>query len=154
MLKLAISLAAAFAVALIGGLATRSSVTTWYATLQKPAFAPPNWLFGPAWTVLYILMAVAAWVVWKQGLAVPGIKLALAVYLVQLVLNGAWSGLFFGLRSPLAGFVGVIALWLAILATTVLFFRVSPTAGYLMLPYIAWVTFASALNAAILKLNR
>ena len=99
-------------------------------------------------------MAVAAWVVWKQGLAVPGIKLALAVYLVQLVLNGAWSGLFFGLRSPLAGFVGVIALWLAILATTVLFFRVSPTAGYLMLPYIAWVTFASALNAAILKLNR
>ena len=154
MLKLIISLAAALAAAVIGGLATGSSVATWYAALRKPAFAPPNWLFGPAWTVLYILMAVAACVVWKQGLAVPGIKLALAAYLVQLVLNGAWSGLFFGLRSPLAGLIGIGALWLAILATIVLFFRVSPTAGYLMLPYIAWVTFAGALNAAILRLNR
>jgi translocator protein len=154
MLKLVASLAAALAAALIGGLATGSSVATWYAALRKPAFAPPDWLFGPAWTVLYILMAMAAWVVWKRGLGTPGVGLALAVYLVQLVLNGAWSGLFFGLRSPLAGLLGIIALWLAILATIVLFFRVSTTAGILMLPYIAWVTFAAALNAAILKLNR
>jgi benzodiazapine receptor len=130
------------------------AIPTWYATLKKPAFAPPNWLFGPAWTLLYVLMALAAWFVWKRGFDAEGVKVALALYLIQLVLNATWSALFFGLRSPLAGFLGIAALWLAIVATIVLFFRVSTPAGVLMLPYVAWVSFASLLNAAILKLNR
>jgi tryptophan-rich sensory protein len=154
LLKLAVSIGAAFAAAAIGSLATGSSVSTWYAALRKPAFAPPNWLFGPAWTVLYVAMAVAAWLVWKQGLGVPGVRLALGAYLLQLALNAAWSGLFFGLRSPLAGLLGIALLWLAILATVLFFFRVSASAGVLMLPYIAWVSFAAVLNAAILALNR
>jgi len=100
------------------------------------------------------MMAVAAWLVWKHGLGAAGVKLALAVFLVQLVLNALWSILFFGLRSPLTGLVDIVAMWLAILATIVLFFRVSVPAGVLLLPYIAWVSFAALLNAAILRLNR
>jgi benzodiazapine receptor len=97
---------------------------------------------------------VAAFLVWKQGFGAPGVKLALALFLVQLVLNALWSILFFGLRSPLLGLVEIIVLWLAILVTTVLFFRVLPAAGILFLPYIGWVTFAAVLNAAIFALNR
>jgi len=111
-------------------------------------------LFGPAWTLLYLLMAVAAFLVWRQGLMAPGVKLALVVFLVQLVLNALWSIFFFGLRSPLAGLVDIIVLWLAILATIILFFPVSVPAGILLLPYIIWVSFAAVLNAAILRLNR
>jgi tryptophan-rich sensory protein len=137
----------------IGSFATVRAIPRWYAGLAKPSFNPPEWLFGPAWTVLYLMMAVAAWLVWKQGLGVPGVKLALIVFLAQLVLNSLWSILFFGLRSPLAGLVEIIVLWLAILATIFLFFRVSVPAGVLLFPYIAWVTFAAILNAAILRLN-
>ncbi|MCX6843538.1 MAG: tryptophan-rich sensory protein [candidate division WOR-3 bacterium] len=138
----------------IGSFATVRAIPTWYKGLAKPSFNPPNWLFGPAWTVLYLLMAVAAWLVWKQGVGAAGVKLALAVFLVQLILNALWSILFFGLRSPLAGMVDIVVLWLAILATVILFFRVSVPAGILLLPYIAWVSFAALLNAAILRLNR
>ena len=138
----------------IGSFATMRAIPTWYKGLAKPSFNPPNWLFGPAWTVLYLLMAVAAWLVWKQGLGAAGVKLALAAFLFQLVLNCLWSILFFGVRSPLAGLVDIVAMWLAILATIVLFFRVSVPAGALLLPYIAWVSFAALLNAAILRLNR
>ena len=138
----------------IGSLATTRAIPTWYEGLRKPSFNPPEWLFGPAWTVLYLLMAVAAFLVWKQGLGVPGVKLALIVFLAQLLLNSAWSILFFGLRSPLAGLVDIFLLWFAILTTIILFFRVSTAAGLLLLPYIAWVSFAAILNAAILLLNR
>jgi translocator protein len=138
----------------IGSFATVRAIPSWYKGLAKPSFNPPNWLFGPAWTVLYLLMAVAAWLVWKHGLGATGVKLALAVFLGQLVLNALWSILFFGLRSPLAGMVDIVAMWPAILATIVLFFRVSVIAGILLLPYIAWVSFAAVLNAAILRLNR
>jgi len=138
----------------IGSLATTRAIPTWYEGLRKPSFNPPEWLFGPAWTVLYLLMAVAAFLVWKQGLGVPGVKLALIVFLAQLLLNSAWSILFFGLRSPLAGLVDIFLLWFAILTTIILFFRVSTAAGVLLLPYIAWVSFAAILNAAILLLNR
>jgi tryptophan-rich sensory protein len=153
-IKLVICLAAPLAAGAIGGLATAKAIPTWYRTLEKPAFNPPDWLFGPAWTTLYVLMGIAAFLVWSRGLGAPGVRLALAVFLVQLVLNAVWSVLFFGLRSPLAGFVEIIVLWLAILASVVLFFRVSSAAGILLLPYIAWVTFAAVLNAAILTLNR
>jgi len=153
-LKLLATLAVALAAGGIGALATTRATPTWYQTLKKPSFDPPEWLFGPAWTLLYLLMAVAAWLVWKQGIGAAGVKLALAVFLAQLVLNTLWSILFFGLRSPLAGLVDIIVLWLAILATIVLFFRVSVPAGVMLLPYIAWVSFAAVLNAAILRLNR
>jgi tryptophan-rich sensory protein len=151
--KLIISMAAVFATGAVGSLFTSRAIPTWYKTLTKPRFSPPNWLFGPAWTVLYVLMAVAAYLVWRNGFAAPGVKAALAVFLVQLVLNALWSGLFFGLRSPLAGLIGIVALWLAILATIVLFLGVSTLAGALLLPYIGWVSFAAILNAAILRLN-
>ena len=152
--RLCICVGAVLAASSIGSFATIRAIPRWYKGLTKPSFNPPEWLFGPAWTVLYVLMAIAAWLVWKHGLGAPGVKLALAVFLVQLILNALWSVLFFGLRSPLAGLVDIIAMWLAILATIVLFFRVSVPAGVLLLPYIAWVSFAALLNAAILRLNR
>jgi benzodiazapine receptor len=154
LLKLLACLVLVFAAAGIGALATNRATTTWYQGLKKPSFNPPEWLFGPAWAVLYLLMAVAAFLVWRQGLGTAGVKLALAVFLVQIVLNALWSVLFFGLRSSLAGLVDIVFLWLAILATIVLFFRVSVAAGVILLPYIAWVSFAAILNAAILRLNR
>ena len=154
LLKLLACLAVVFVAGGIGSLATAKAIPTWYKGLAKPSFNPPEWLFGPAWTVLYLLIAVAAWLVWKQGLGAAGVKLALAAFLVQLVLNALWSIFFFGLRSPLAGLVDIIVLWFAILATIFLFFRVSVPAGLMLLPYIAWVTFAAILNAAILRLNR
>ena len=153
-LKLLATLAVVLAAGGIAALATTRATPTWYQTLKKPSFDPPEWLFGPAWTLLYLLMAVAAWLVWKQGIGAPGVKLALAVFLVQLILNALWSVFFFGLRSPLAGLVDIVVLWLAILATIVLFFRVSVPAGVLLLPYIVWVTFAAVLNAAVFHLNR
>ena len=153
-LKLLASLAVVLAAGGIGSLATSRAIPTWYQTLQKPSFNPPDWLFGPAWTLLYLLMAVAAFLVWKQGLNVAGVRFALGAFLVQLALNSLWSVLFFGLRSPLAGLLDIIVLWTAIVATIVLFFRVSSQAGILLLPYLAWVTFAAVLNAAIYRLNR
>ena len=154
LLKLLATLAVVLTAGGIAALATTRGTPTWYQTLKKPSFDPPEWLFGPAWMLLYLLMAIAAWLVWKQGCSAAGVKLALAVFLVQLVLNSLWSVFFFGLRSPLAGLVDIVVLWLAILATVVLFFRVSVPAGVLLLPYIAWVSFAALLNAAILRLNR
>jgi benzodiazapine receptor len=153
-LRLLASFGLVFLAAAIGGSATSRTVSSWYDKLAKPAFNPPNWLFGPAWTVLYILMALAAFLVWNRGLAVPGVKIALALFLVQLVLNALWSVFFFGMRSPLLGLVDIVPLWLAILTTTILFFRVAATAGWLLVPYLAWVSFATALNAAVLRLNR
>jgi benzodiazapine receptor len=152
--RLLVCVGAVLAASAIGSFATVRAIPTWYKGLVKPAFNPPDWLFGPAWTLLYLLMAVAAWLVWKQGIGAAGVRLALAVFLVQLILNALWSVLFFGLRSPLAGMVDIIVLWLAILATIILFFRVSVPAGVLLLPYIAWVSFAAVLAAAILRLNR
>ncbi|HTW90970.1 MAG TPA: TspO/MBR family protein [bacterium] len=154
LLKFIVSLAVVLAAGGIGSLATAKTLPTWYEGLVKPRFNPPEWLFGPAWTALYLLMAVAAWLVWKRGFSAPGVRLALAAFLLQLVLNALWSVFFFGLRSPLYGLVDILLLWLAILGTIVLFFRVSVPAGVLLLPYIGWVTFATILNAAILSLNR
>ena len=152
--RLAVCAGAVLLASAIGSFATVRAIPIWYKGLTKPSFNPPAWLFGPAWTVLYLMMAVAAWLVWKHGFGSAGVNLALAAFLVQLALNCLWSILFFGLRSPLAGMVEIVAMWLAILATIVLFFRVSVPAGVLLLPYIAWVSFAALLNAAILRLNR
>jgi tryptophan-rich sensory protein len=127
-------------------------MSQWYPQLTKPGFTPPSWVFAPVWTTLYLLMAVAAWLLWRRR-ARPGAKAALTLFLVQLVLNALWSGLFFGLRNPLAGLIDLAALWLALSATIVLFARVRVLAAGLLIPYWAWVTFAGALNAQIWRLN-
>ncbi|MDA1314761.1 MAG: tryptophan-rich sensory protein [Acidobacteria bacterium] len=140
------------AVGFVGSLATRTSVDTWYAGLSKPAWTPPNWVFGPVWTLLYILMAVAAWLVVRQSVLRES-RLAIFAFGVQLVLNLAWSFLFFWLRVPGIAFFEIWVLWTAILVTVVLFFRVSATAGWLMAPYLVWVSYAAALNFAIWRMN-
>jgi len=149
---LVVALAVTSLAAGIGGLATRPAVGTWYQDLRKPSWTPPDWVFGPVWTILYTTMAVAAWLVWRAGPR-PGVRAALVLYAVQLALNAAWSPLFFGLRMPGAALVALAALWLAVGATTAVFWRVSRPAGALLLPYLAWATFAGALNLAIWRLN-
>jgi len=145
-------LAACFAVAGIGGWFTSMGMPEWYMTLRQPSWNPPSWLFGPVWTTLYAMMAVAAWLVW-QNAGWDGATTALGLFFVQLALNLAWSGVFFALQRPGWALLELFALWVAIFATTVLFFRHSTLAGALMIPYLAWVTFAGALNAAIVRLN-
>jgi tryptophan-rich sensory protein len=125
----------------------------WYERLRKPAWRPPNWLFGPAWTVLYSMIAVSGWLVWRQA-DWSGAGLALTVYIAHLAVNAAWSGLFFGLRRPDIAFAGIVVLWLSIALTILLFAPVSQTAAWLLAPYLAWVTFAGALNFSIWRLNR
>jgi benzodiazapine receptor len=145
-------LAACFAVAALGGVFTSAGMPEWYASLEKPSFNPPSSVFGPVWTVLYIAMGVAAWLVWRAN-GWDAASPALTAWVVQLALNLAWSGLFFGLRQPGWALFEICALWLAILVTTVLFFRHSTAGGVLMLPYLAWVAFAAVLNFAIWRLN-
>jgi len=144
-----------FFAAAAGSLSTAGgAVSQWYAHLNKPFFSPPDWLFGPVWTALYALMAVSAWLVWKKGLDKSPVKIALALYLVQLVLNALWSPIFFGLQMPLLALVEILLLWLAIAAATVAFAKVSMTAALLLIPYVLWTAFAVVLNASIWLLNR
>jgi tryptophan-rich sensory protein len=124
----------------------------WYAALRKPAWNPPNWIFGPVWAALYIAMAIAAWLVWKRG-GFRGQRTALWLFLVQLFFNALWSPLFFGLRSPALGLLNILLLWLALLGTIVAFWRARPIAGAMLVPYLAWVSFATALNFALWNLN-
>ncbi len=149
-LALAGFLGANAAVALMSGLATASSVRSWYPALAKPSWTPPPWVFGPAWTLLYALTAVAGWLVWRRA----GWGGALAAFGVQLVLNAAWSFCFFGARSPLAGLLDIVLLWTAIVVTFERFRRLDRTAAWLLVPYLVWVTFAAALNIEIWRLNR
>ena len=138
---------------LIGARFTTPQIPTWYASLRKPVFTPPSAVFGPVWTLLFLLMGIALYLVWRRGIGVSEVKVALIAFGFQLVLNVLWSFLFFGLRSPFWGLVDILALFCAILLTIVLFFRISTTAGILLLPYLLWVSFASILNAAIWRLN-
>ncbi len=124
----------------------------WYAALEKPAWNPPAWIFGPVWTILYVMMAVAAWLVWREG----GWKVqgrALGLFLLQWLLNALWTPLFFGLHRTGLAFAEIIALWLVLAATVTAFWRVRIAAGALLLPYLAWVTFAAFLNFTIWRLN-
>ena len=130
-----------------------SDSRSWYDALHKPSWTPPAWLFGPAWTLLYVSMAVAAWLVWREGGWRPN-RVALGLFLLQLLFNGLWSPLFFGLHRPGLSLVDSILIWLALAATLVAFWRVSLPAGVLLVPYLAWVTFATALNFTIWRLNR
>ena len=151
-LGLVVSLVICFAAAGIGGAVTTPKIGTWYATLAKPSWNPPNWIFGPVWSALYFCMAIAAWLVWRQGgFSVAAVPLTL--FGVQLALNVFWSCIFFGLRSPGLAFLEVLVLWAAIGATTVTFWQRSMVAGILFVPYLAWVSFASVLNCVIWRLN-
>jgi translocator protein len=128
--------------------------TAWYANLEKPFFTPPSWLFGPVWTVLYVLMGVAAFLVLREGWHRREVRLALALFAVQLALNGAWTPVFFGMQSPLGGLVIIVLLMLVLAATLRQFLVVRPLAGWLLVPYLLWVGYATALNLAIYVMNR
>jgi tryptophan-rich sensory protein len=138
---------------LLGAIFTSSAIPTWYATLEKPAFVPPDWTFSVVWMFLYLLMGLALYIVWRKGLDRRDVRLAMGVFGVQLFLNFLWSILFFGLRSPLLGMIEIIFLWFAIVATIWLFYRISRLAGALLMPYLAWVSFAALLNYYIWLLN-
>lgn len=139
------------AVSALGGWATSASVNTWYPTLVKPAFNPPDWIFAPVWSALYLMIAVAGWRVWRRGGGEA--RLALTVYAVQLALNLSWSFVFFGARLIGPALVVIAALLAAIVVNAALFWRLDRVAGALLVPYAAWVSFAAVLNAALWRLN-
>lgn len=139
---------------IVGSVFTIAAIPSWYATIAKPLLNPPAWVFGPVWTILYLLMGIAAWLVWKKHKEeAQGTNRALGIFGVQLLLNTLWSVLFFGLQSPALAFIDIVLLWLAIVWTMIAFSRISPLATYLLAPYLAWVTFASYLNYVIWILN-
>lgn len=149
---LIISILIANAAGFIGAIFTSNSVDTWYRTIERPPLSPPNWVFGPVWTILFVLMGIAAYIVWKKSSG-KNRRIALGVYGFQLVLNTLWSIIFFGLQSPQWAFVEIIVLWLSIALTIALFARISKIAAWLLVPYILWVSFASYLNYSIWMLN-
>lgn len=148
---LVLSVLTCLAVGGLGGLFTASSVSTWYPELSKPSWTPPSWLFGPVWTMLYVMMAVALWLAWRSQ--PQAAWSCTVVFAVQLVLNLAWSAVFFGLRQPGWAVAEIVVLWVAIAATAWRLWLVAPAAGLLMVPYLAWVTFATTLTAAIWRMN-
>jgi len=151
-LKIAASIILCQLAGFLGSLFTTPAIPTWYATLKKPFFTPPNWIFSPVWISLFILMGISLFFVWRRQ-GHPQFKKALIFFFVQLILNVLWSLAFFGLRSPLLGLIDIILLWIAILVTIKTFFKVSKTAGLLLLPYILWVSFAILLNFSLWILN-
>ena len=153
-MKLAISIIICLAAGFIGSIFTNRSIPTWFESLKKPSFNPPGWLFGPVWTALFILMGISLFLIWQKGLNYNGVKIALIVFGIQLILNILWSILFFGLRAPLAAFIEIIILWILILMTILIFYPISKAAALLLLPYILWVSFASILNFFLWRLNR
>ena len=137
----------------MGSLVTTTGSGSWYESLEKPAFTPPNWVFGPVWTTLFILMGIALYLVWQSGTERRDVQIALAVFGIQFALNVLWSFLFFGMQSPLLGLVEIVLLWIMIAVTIVLFYQIRKIAGYLLVPYIVWVTIATALNYSVYILN-
>ena len=153
-LKLIGCIALCMALGVLGSVFTDAGTSQWYASLQKPTYTPPGWVFGPAWTVLYVLMGVALYLVLQARQRRRIKRQAVLLFVVQLILNGAWSFIFFGQHWLLVSLAEIVALWLAIFATVIWFWRVRRIAGYLLLPYLAWVGFAAFLNASIVLLNR
>lgn len=149
-LKLVIALALPQLAGFLGSIFTSAKIPTWYASLAKPFFSPPNWLFGPVWITLYLLMGISLYLVWVKKAEK---KKALWLFGVQLALNAVWSPVFFGMQNIMLAFVVIVFLWLAIILTIIYFYKVSKKAAYLMLPYIIWVSFAAVLNLALWLLN-
>ena len=149
-----VSIAVCELAGIVGSVFTMPAVPGWYAGLAKPSFNPPNWIFGPVWTLLYALMGLAAYLVYEKGFKRPEVKKALAVFAAQLVLNTLWSIVFFGAHRILGAAVVIVLLGAMILATILLFHRISKAASYLLVPYIFWVSFATVLNVSLYVLNR
>lgn len=152
LIKLASSFVLVFLAGFIGSFFTFDAISGWYANLIKPEFNPPNWIFGPVWTALYILMAIALFIVWQANHERS--KRAVIVFIIHLGLNALWSILFFGLQSPAWAFAEIILLWLFIVVLVIWFWRINKWAGILLLPYLLWVSFAGVLNFYIMMLNR
>ena len=152
-LKLLVSLALPLGLGVIAGLFTSASVPEWYATLNRPSFSPPNWLFGPVWTVLYILLGFSFFLIWKQTVSKER-NIAIFVFIIQLVLNFAWSFIFFYFNLIGFALIEIILLWISIIIMIVVFYKIKPIAGYINIPYFLWVTFATILNASYYFLNR
>lgn len=138
---------------ILGSLVTFPAISSWYKDLIKPSFSPPNWLFGPAWTLLYLLMGISLYLVWQKGTKKKEVKIALTIFTLQLLLNILWSYLFFGLHQPLYALIEIIIMWIAILATIISSYRISKSAGLILIPYLLWVSFASVLNFFVFRLN-
>ena len=154
-LKFLVALVVCFGASGLGALfMAGDSVNTWYAQLQKPSFTPPDWVFGPAWTILYLLMAISVFLVWNKGLDYPKVKQSLGLFLIQLALNAFWTPLFFGFHLILPAFIDIIVLWFAILFTMLAFKRISLRAAILLIPYLIWVGYATILNGSMWYLNR
>jgi len=153
-LKLVASIILCQLAGFLGSLFTTPAIPTWYATLRKPFFTPPAWLFGPVWIILYMLMGISLFLVWGKKEQGPQVNKALIIFFVQLILNTFWSVAFFGFRSPLSGLVDIIFLWIAILLTIQKFFKISRNGALLLLPYFVWVSFAVLLNFSLWVLNR
>jgi tryptophan-rich sensory protein len=153
--RVAIVVVICLVVGYVSGMVTRTSITTWYPTLVKPSFNPPNWIFAPVWTSLYVMMGVAAGFIWNQiTTQKAAVTKALQFFTIQLVLNALWSYLFFRLHNLMLATIEVVLLWLMIFETYSQFAKINKTASYLMLPYLAWVSFASVLTASIWWLNK
>ncbi|MFC2093908.1 TspO/MBR family protein [Bacteroidota bacterium] len=150
--KLIISVLIPLIIGFTGSFFTASSVDSWFTTINKPSFNPPGWIFAPVWTTLYILIGLSFYFVWRENFGMNRIKV-ISVYSMQLLFNLLWSVLFFGLKSPLLGLIDIIILLSFIIANTIIFYKISKTAGYLLIPYLLWVSFASVLNFSIFLLN-
>ncbi len=150
-LPIFINLILCFLIAALSGWVTRKNVKTWYPTLIKPSFNPPAWVFGPVWSVLYVMIAIVGGILWTQKSQHPA---AFIFYVIQLVLNFSWSFVFFGARQIGWALVNIVLLWLSVLVTMVLAFQVSLLAGYLIIPYLLWLSIATTINASVWKLNR
>ena len=153
-LRYFLSIGVCFLAGGIGTLFTASAIPTWYTFLNKPGFSPPNWLFGPAWTILYTLMGISLAIVWQKGLKTKKVRDALYLFGIQLGLNALWSPVFFGAKNLFLALIIIILMWIYILKTILAFRKINKTAGYLLYPYIAWVSFASILNFSVWLLNK
>lgn len=153
-IRLVISLVLCQMAGVFGSIFNIRSLKTWYPSLVKPSFNPPSWVFAPVWILLFFLMGVALFRIWRLGWTTPGVRTAMSLFFLQLVLNVAWSGLFFGLRQPAWAFVEIWVLWGLILVCILLFRDLDRISAWLMVPYLGWVSFAAILNGAIAWLNR
>ena len=151
--KLVIAVVVCECAGIIGSVFTMPSIPNWYAGLAKPALNPPAWVFGPVWTILFALMGISAFLIWKRGLTHKDVKIILGIFVGQLLSNILWSIIFFGWHNPTGAFVDIIFLWFAILATIISFAKISKSAAWLLVPYILWVSFAAYLNYAIWMAN-
>jgi translocator protein len=151
--QLATAIVVCLSAGLIGSVFTSTSLATWYGIIEKPVLNPPSWIFGPVWTILYIMMGISVYLVWRLGLEKKGVRFALKIFGLQLLHNVLWSLLFFGMQNPALALVDIVLLWFTILWSIQLFYRLSRPASYLLIPYISWVSFAIYLNYSIWILN-